>query len=81
MFEEPASLNVIGMLPELIAAGVRALKIEGRQRGRAYVARVVAAFRRAVDAVARGEPVPASELDGMAEGGRDTTGAYTRAWR
>lgn len=35
LFEEPTSLNVIDMLPELIAAGVTALKIEGRQRGRA----------------------------------------------
>jgi putative protease len=81
LFEEPTSLNVIDMLPELIAAGVTALKIEGRQRGRAYVARVVAAFRHAVDAVAGGEAVPAHALDSIAEGRRDTTGAYRRSWR
>ena len=81
LFEEPVSLNVIGILPELMAAGVTALKIEGRQRGRAYVARVVAAFRHAVDAAARGEAVPAHALDTMAEGHRDTTGAYARSWR
>ena len=40
---------------ELKAAGVTALKIEGRQRSRAYVAQVVAAFRAALDALARGE--------------------------
>jgi putative protease len=81
LFEEPVSLNVIDILPELMAAGVTALKIEGRQRGRAYVARVVAAFRQAVDAAARGEEVPAHALDAMTEGHRDTTGAYTRSWR
>lgn len=81
LFEEPTSLNVIDILPELMAAGVVALKIEGRQRGRAYVSRIVAAFRQAVDAAARGEPVPVHALDNMTEGGRDTTGAYTRAWR
>ncbi|HYB55622.1 MAG TPA: peptidase U32 family protein [Alphaproteobacteria bacterium] len=81
LFEEPVSLNAMTMLPELAAAGVRALKIEGRQRGRDYVMRVVAAFRRAVDAAARGEPVPAGLLASVAEGGRDTTGAYERGWR
>ncbi|MFQ5958422.1 MAG: peptidase U32 family protein [Alphaproteobacteria bacterium] len=81
LFEEPSSLNAIGMLPELMAAGVRALKIEGRQRGRAYVAQVVAAFRRAVDAAARGEPVPPFELGAVTEGLRDTSGAYRKSWR
>jgi putative protease len=81
LFEEPTSLNVLAMLPELAAAGVTALKIEGRQRGRAYVARVVAAFRRAVDAVARGEPVPALDLRATTEGQRETAGAYRKTWR
>jgi len=81
LFEEPTSLNVAGLLPELAAAGVRALKIEGRQRGRAYVARVVAAFRRAVDAAARGEAVEPADLSGLSEGGRATSGAYREAWR
>ncbi len=81
LFEESVSLNAMTMLPELAAAGVRALKIEGRQRGRDYVTRVVAAFRRAVDAAARGEPIPAGLLASVAEGGRDTRGAYERGWR
>ena len=81
LFEEPASLNAAAMLPELMAAGVTALKIEGRQRGKAYVAQVVAAFRRAVDAAARGEAAPELGLDSVAEGGRRTTGAYEKAWR
>lgn len=81
LFEEPTSLDVAAMLPELAAAGVTALKIEGRQRGKAYVAAVVTAFRRAVDAVARGEAPPASGLDTVTEGGKQTTGAYEKAWR
>ena len=81
LFEEPASLNAIGMLADLMAAGVTALKIEGRQRGRAYVAQVVAAFRRALDAAVRGDPPPPPELDALTEGLRHTTGAYSKAWR
>jgi len=81
LFEEPTSLNVLGLLPELAAAGVRALKIEGRQRGRAYVGQVVAAFRRAVDAAARGDAVAAADLSALAEGGRGSAGAYLKAWR
>jgi putative protease len=80
LFEEPTSLNVIGLLPELIAAGVSALKIEGRQRGRAYVGKVVRAFRHAVDAAARGER-PSAELGAMTEGQRETAGAYRKTWR
>jgi len=48
-FEEPRSLNLSALLPELMRAGVTALKIEGRQRSRAYVKQVVGAFRRAVE--------------------------------
>jgi putative protease len=81
VFEDPTSLDVMALLPELAAAGVRALKIEGRQRGRAYIAEVVAAFRRAVDACAGGKPVPAENLGWAAEGRRRTSGAYRREWR
>ncbi len=81
LFEEPTSLNAAGMLPELVEAGVVALKIEGRQRGRAYVAQVVKAFRAAVDAQAAGNPVPVNNLDDLTEGQRETAGAYEKAWR
>lgn len=80
LFEEPASLNVLAMLSELAAAGVRALKIEGRQRGRAYVSRVVSVFRHSVDAAARGDTVPVGELDAMTEGQQHTAGAYHKSW-
>ncbi|MDA8232998.1 MAG: U32 family peptidase [Magnetospirillum sp.] len=81
LFEEPTSLNTLAMLPELIEAGVTAFKIEGRQRGRAYVAAVVQAFRQGVDAVLAGRPVPDLDLDRITEGGRQTTGAYEKTWR
>jgi len=81
LFEEPTSLNAAAMLPELAAAGVTALKIEGRQRGRAYVAQVVAAFRRAADAVAAGQAVPHLGLESITEGQTKTSGAYNKSWR
>jgi putative protease len=82
LFEAPTSLNVLPLLPELLAAGVSALKIEGRQRGRAYTGQVVAAFRQAIDACRRGEPIPdLTELAAVSEGRRETSGAYQRAWR
>ena len=58
-----------------------ALKIEGRQRGRAYVAQVVGAFRAAVDAQGRGDPPPEAALAGLSEGQSGTSGAYRRSWR
>jgi len=81
LFEEPTRLNAASMLPELAAAGVTALKIEGRQRGRAYVAQVVAAFRRAADAALAGDPVPALGLEAITEGQAKTSGAYNKSWR
>ncbi len=83
LFEEPVSLNAMGLLKALRQAGVTAVKIEGRQRGRAYVARVTAAFRAAIDALDHGGDIPASErlLRDLAEGGRQTEGAYRKKWR
>jgi collagenase-like PrtC family protease len=81
-FEEPISLNLSELLPDLIRAGVHAFKIEGRQRSRAYVRKVVGAFREAVDAVMEGgEPVLA-DLLALTEGQKQTQGAFkTKAWR
>ncbi|MBP2295083.1 ubiquinone anaerobic biosynthesis protein UbiU [Azospirillum rugosum] len=81
LFEEPTSLNALELLPELKAAKVRALKIEGRQRGKAYIAAVVAAYRKALDAFAKGQALPMLNLDAVVEGGAQTTGAFKRAWR
>ena len=83
LFEDPVSLNAGSMIAGLKAAGVTALKIEGRQRGKGYVTEVVRAFRKAVDAVEQGSD--AIEIDrilaGQSEGGRQTTGAYKKSWR
>ncbi len=81
LFEEPTSLNLITLLAELTATGVTGLKIEGRQRGRAYVTQVVGAFRAAVDACHRGEPAPETALRALTEGQQDTSGAYRKSWR
>ena len=81
LFEEPTSLNIAAMLPELIAAGVTAVKIEGRQRGRAYIAKVIRAIRAAVDAAASGRPAPPLDLGAVSEGGAETAGAYKKGWR
>ncbi len=81
-FEEPVSLNLAALLPELMAAGVNALKIEGRQRSRAYVKAVVGAFRRAVDAVMAGQPPDIASLVALTEGQKETHGAFGgKTWR
>lgn len=83
LFEEPTSLNAMGLLASLRDAGVKAVKIEGRQRGKAYVARVTRAFRKAIDALDRGGSTAPYEhlLTDLAEGGRETEGAYNKRWR
>jgi putative protease len=84
LFEEPTSLNAAEMLAELSKAGVTALKIEGRQRGRAYTAEVVMLFRRLLDGLARGADPAAADMAALrrlAEGRRGTEGAYRRSWR
>lgn len=81
LFEEPISLNAVELLPRLAEVGVSGLKIEGRQRSRAYVSTVVRAFRRAVDALAAREEANVGELRTLTEGQRATTGAYRKAWR
>ncbi|MGE5767364.1 MAG: ubiquinone anaerobic biosynthesis protein UbiU [Bacteroidota bacterium] len=81
VFEDPASLDAATFLSEIARAGVTALKIEGRQRSRAYTREVVSSFRRAVDALAAGGTVPAGELRRLTEGQATTTGAYRKTWR
>ena len=81
--KDPVSLNAGGMIAGLKAAGVTALKIEGRQRGKGYVTEVVRTFRKAVDAIEQGgDEVEINRiLAGQSEGGRQTTGAYKKTWR
>ncbi len=81
-FEEPISLNLTRLLPDLMRAGVTALKIEGRQRSRAYVRAVVSAFRRAVDAYFDGDEPDITDLLALTEGRKETQGAFrSKTWR
>ncbi len=85
--EEPTSLNTLDLLPRLQAMGVAAIKIEGRQRSPAYVARVTRVWREAMDACRRSPATyrPRSDwmaaLQGLSEGSQTTLGAYDRQWR
>ncbi len=85
--EEPASLNTLAMLPELLDAGIAAVKIEGRQRSLAYVSQVTRTWRAAIDAClanpARYAVVPAwnEALRRLSEGQQQTLGAYHRPWK
>jgi collagenase-like PrtC family protease len=85
--EEPTSLNVLDILPQLIRAGVAAIKVEGRQRSPAYVAQVTRTLREALDACVANPDryIPRREwiaaLDRIAEGGCHTLGAYHRPWQ
>lgn len=45
-----SDLSAIDLLPELISAGVKSLKIEGRMKSAEYVANVVEAYRTVLDA-------------------------------
>lgn len=81
-FEEPISLNLSPLLADLVKAGVHAFKIEGRQRSRAYVRSVVAAFRKSVDAILAGREPHLAELVALTEGGKQTEGAAkSKTWR
>ncbi|POZ61071.1 ubiquinone anaerobic biosynthesis protein UbiU [Chromobacterium alticapitis] len=85
--EEPTSLNVISMLPQLLDIGVAAIKVEGRQRSPAYVAQVTRVLRQALDAAGRErqrftvQPDWQQALGKVAEGRQQTLGAYNRPWK
>ena len=81
LFEDPVSLDATTMLPELQKAGVTALKIEGRQRGRAYIERVVRNFRQTLAGLEDGHSAPAGDLVSLTEGQSTTAGAYRKTWR
>jgi U32 family peptidase len=56
----PGDLYTLQQVPEIIAAGVSALKIEGRYKDADYVALTTAAYRKAVDAAWSGRPAAIS---------------------
>jgi len=85
--EDPTSLNAMELLPRLVAAGVKAVKIEGRQRSPVYVAQVTRVWRQALDAFERApedfrpRPEWTAELGKVSEGAQTTLGAYHRPWQ
>jgi collagenase-like PrtC family protease len=85
--EEPTSLNVLEILPAIVNIGVAAIKVEGRQRSPAYVARVTRTLRAALDEVGKDiehfavKPPWQAELAKVSEGVQATLGAYNRPWR
>ncbi|MBN1377641.1 MAG: U32 family peptidase [Gammaproteobacteria bacterium] len=85
--EEPTSLNTLELLPELRAAGVKAIKLEGRQRSPIYVKQVVKVWRQALDTLHKeGDTFTPrvewmQQLAAVSEGSQTTFGAYSRPWQ
>lgn len=85
--EEPTSLNTLSLLPDLYREGIKAVKIEGRQRSPAYVGQVTRVWRQAIDCLlASPEDYGVQDewsqtLAGISEGSQTTLGAYHRSWR
>ncbi|NBD21379.1 U32 family peptidase [Aquabacterium fontiphilum] len=85
--EEPTSLNTLDVLPDLWRAGVRAIKIEGRQRSAAYIEQVTRVWRQALDRLtptdAPWQPSPQwhDTLARLSEGRQTTLGALSRPWQ
>ena len=83
----PTSLNTLELLPQMMAMGVAAIKIEGRQRSPAYVAQVTQVWREAIDACRRdpehfsAQPSWMAQLNKVSEGRSHTLGAYYRPWK
>lgn len=81
LFEDPVSLDASELLPGLKEAGVTSLKIEGRQRGRAYIEGVVRYFRTALEDLDAGRTISRESLNRLTEGQTTTVGAYRKTWR
>ncbi|CAN7589272.1 ubiquinone anaerobic biosynthesis protein UbiU [Rhizobium sp. LjRoot258] len=80
-FEDPVSLDVMDQLDDLRAAGVSALKVEGRQRGKAYIAEVVSTLRATLNAPQSERVRLLARLRALSEGQQTTHGAYEKRWR
>lgn len=81
IFEDSVSLNVAEILPDIINAGVKALKIEGRQRGKAYIRDIVRYFRDVVDSHYSNKQASSMDISKHSEGQKTTAGAYKKKWR
>jgi O2-independent ubiquinone biosynthesis protein UbiU len=80
-FEDPVSLDVLGHIDALRDAGVVALKIEGRQRGKAYVAQVVSTMKMALTATVDERSHLLKVLASLSEGQKTTSGALDKKWK
>ena len=87
VMEEPTSLNTISLIPDFFKMGIASVKIEGRQRSPAYVAKVAKTWRAAIDFYQR---LPTEfqvkeqweqALNEISEGKQTTLGAYNRKWQ
>ncbi|NEX19934.1 U32 family peptidase [Thiorhodococcus mannitoliphagus] len=84
--EQPTSLNTLDVLPQILAAGVSAIKIEGRQRSTRYVSQVTKVWREALDMCQRNPQAfrPKDSwhqiLAQVSEGAQTTIGPYERTW-
>lgn len=87
VLEEPTSLNTIELLPDLMAANIASVKIEGRQRSPAYVSEVTRIWRQAINRYRANpqqfvaDPKWMKVLGGLSEGSQTTLGAYHRKWQ
>ncbi|THB64369.1 MAG: U32 family peptidase [Gammaproteobacteria bacterium] len=86
-FEKPSTLNSLHLIPRFTASGVSAIKIEGRQRSPAYVAKVTSVWRKALNHFADSPSTFNirckewnSELMEFAEGMNITSGCYDKGW-
>jgi len=87
VLEEPTSLNTIEILPELDKIGIKAIKIEGRQRSPAYTQQVTQVWRQAIDHYYsdpenyKPQVQWLAALNKVSEGAQTTLGAYSRPWQ
>ena len=87
VMEEPTSLNTIELIPQLHDIGIKAVKIEGRQRSPVYVEQVVSVWRQALDSYQQNpegyhiKPAWSKALAKVSEGSQTTLGAYSRSWQ
>ncbi|MDP3744340.1 MAG: peptidase U32 family protein [Methylotenera sp.] len=85
--EEPTSLNTLELIPDMLRMGIRAIKIEGRQRSPVYVEQVTRVWRAAIDAAKldaahyTATPDWMAQLGKLSEGQQHTLGAYYRPWK
>lgn len=59
----PQDLAAVDLIPELLKAGVKSFKIEGRLKSPGYVAAVTAVYRKALDAALAERPSPVTARD------------------